>query len=389
MAEFGAESCYNTVNTEYNSVCKLDATHCVVAYKDTGGDGYGCAKVGLIDGNTVTWGAENCFNSALTKNISVAALDSTHFVVAYQDDGGDDYGCAIVGLVSGTTISSYGAENIFNSAITYDISVAALDSTHFAVSYRDSGNSSYGTAIVGLVSGTTISSYGAENVFNSATTYYTAISKLDSTHFVIVYRDVGNSDHGTAIIGVTSGTTISSYGAENVFNSAATYYTSVSGLDSTHFVVSYQDGGNSSYGTAIIGVTSGTTISSYGAGNVFNSASTAVISVSGLDSTHFAVSYQDAVVYYGCVRQGTISGTTISSYDTEQTFNSASTNYIAVVALDSTDYIVVYKDDGGADYGCGRVWGSSGWSGTIIGVSSPASVMGVVVANITKVIGIS
>jgi len=118
------------------------------------------------------------FNSAITNYISVAALDATHFVVAYKDDGGADYGICRAGVISGTTISSYGAENVFNSAATNYISVAALDATHFVVAYQDYGNSNFGTAIVGVVSGTTISSYGAENVFNSAATNYISVAAL-------------------------------------------------------------------------------------------------------------------------------------------------------------------------------------------------------------------
>ena len=95
-------------------------------------------------------------------------------------------------------------------------------------------------------------SYSSEYVFNSASTYYLSVSALDSTHFVVVYRDYGNSSYGTAIIGTISDSTIS-YSSEYVFNSATTYYISVSALDSTHFVVGYQDFGNSDYGTAIIG----------------------------------------------------------------------------------------------------------------------------------------
>ena len=128
--------------------------------------------------------------------MSVAALDSTHFVVAYCDAGGLYYGIAIVGLVSGTTISSYGAENVYNSAGTSYISISELDSTHFVVVYLDSGNSSYGTAVVGLVSGTTISSYGAENVYNSAATMYTALANLNSSDYVVCYKDNGGANYG-------------------------------------------------------------------------------------------------------------------------------------------------------------------------------------------------
>ena len=355
MAKFGTESCFNTINTEYNAVAVLDSTHVVVAYKDTGGSGYGCAKVGVIAADTVTWGAELCFNSAVTDWISITALDSTHFVVSYRDDGGDDYGCARVGLVSGTTISSYGTENIFSSSDTIYTSINMLDSTHFVIAYRDNGNSQYGTAIAGSVSGTTIS-YGSANVFNSAQSSHVGTTVLDSTHFVACYYDGGNSGYGTAIVGSISGVTIS-YGAENVFNAASTSYMSTAALDSTHFVVSYHDGGNSNYGTSIVGLVSGVTISSYGAENVYNSATTYHSSASALDGTHFVVSYTDGGnSNYGTSIVGLVSGTTISSYGDEIVFNSTATEFISMAVLSSTDCIVVYKDGGGDDYGCSRIF---------------------------------
>ena len=344
---YGSEYVFNQANTNYISVSALDSTHFVVGYRDNGNSGYGTAIIGTISGSTISYGSEYVFNSAATSYISVSALDSTHFVVGYRDNGNSGYGTAIIGTISGSTIS-YGSEYVFNSAATSYISVSALDSTHFVVGYRDNGNSGYGTAIIGTISGSTIS-YSSEYVFNSAVTSYISVSALDSTHFVVGYRDNGNSGYGTAIIGTISGSTIS-YGSEYVFNSAATSYISVSALDSTHFVVGYRDNGNSGYGTAIIGTISGSTIS-YGSEYVFNSATTYYLSVSALDSTHFVVGYQDySNSDYGTAIIGTISGSTIS-YSSEYVFNSATTYYLSVSALDSTHFVVGYQDYSNSSYG--------------------------------------
>jgi hypothetical protein len=344
---YGSEYVFNSATTSYISVSALDSTHFVVGYRDDGNSNYGTAIIGTISGSTISYGSEYVFNSATTYNISVSALDSTHFVVGYRDNGNSNYGTAIIGTISGSTIS-YGSEYVFNQASTNYISVSALDSTHFVVGYMDNGNSDYGTAIIGTISGSTIS-YGSEYVFNSATTYEISISALDSTHFVVGYCDYGNSGYGTAIIGTISGSTIS-YSSEYVFNSATTYEISISALDSTHFVVGYRDNGNSNYGTAIIGTISGSTIS-YGSEYVFNSATTYNISVSALDSTHFVVGYQDySNSYYGTCIIGTISGSTIS-YGSEYVFNQASTSYISVSALDSTHFVVGYRDSGNSNYG--------------------------------------
>jgi hypothetical protein len=343
---YGSEYVFNSASTSFISVSALDSTHFVVGYTDVGNSYYGTAIIGTVSGSSITYGSKYVFNSAGTDFISVSALDSTHFVVGYRDGGNSDYGTAIIGTVSGSSIT-YGSKRVFNSATTLFISVSTLDSTHFVVGYRNF-KTSYGTAIIGTVSGSSIT-YGSEYVFNPSPTYNISISILDSTHFVVGYEDNGNSDYGTAIIGTVSGSSIT-YGSEYVFNSADTDYVSVSTLDSTHFVVVYQDVGNSKYGTAIIGTVSGSSIT-YGSKYVFNSAGTAYISVSALDATHFVVGYRDVGhSYYGTAIIGTVSGSSIT-YGSEYVFNSADSAHISVSALDSTHFVVGYRDNGNSKYG--------------------------------------
>ncbi|NBW69618.1 MAG: hypothetical protein EBR47_13315, partial [Betaproteobacteria bacterium] len=121
-------------------------------------------------------------------------------VIAYADGGNSSYGTAIVGTVSGTSIS-FGTAVVFESANTTYIA-CAYDATNqkIVIAYADGGNSSYGTAIVGTVSGTSIS-FGAAVVFESASSDFIACT-YDATNqkVVIAYRDIGNSNYGTAIV---------------------------------------------------------------------------------------------------------------------------------------------------------------------------------------------
>jgi hypothetical protein len=297
---------FNAANTDSISAAALSSTSFVVAYRDIGNSYYGTAIIGTVSGTTITFGSEYVFNAANTDYISAAALSSTSFVVAYRDIGNSSYSTAIIGTVSGTTIT-FGSEYVFNPASTYYISAAALSSTSFVVAYRDIGNS--GTAIIGTVSGTTIT-FGSPYVFNPASTSYISAAALSSTSFVVAYSDIGNSYYGTAIIGNVSGTTIT-FGSEYVFNAAGTDSISAAALSSTSFVVAYRDIGNSSYGTAIIGNVSGTTIT-FGSEYVFNAANTDSISAAALSSTSFVVAYRDiGNSYYGTAIKGNVSGTTI------------------------------------------------------------------------------
>ena len=74
---------------------------------------------------------------------------------------------APVGMGPGSEV---GTPVVFEAAATEYISTTFdSDSNKVVVAYRDSPNSDYGTAIVGTVSGTSIS-YGTAVVYNSGTT---------------------------------------------------------------------------------------------------------------------------------------------------------------------------------------------------------------------------
>ena len=248
---WGEESVFNTAYTHYVAVSGLSATGFVVAYCDQGNSNYGTAIAGTAIWGSVTWGDESVFNAAPTYPVvAVSGLSATDFVVAYRDRGNSSYGTAIVGTVSGGSVT-WGSESVFHASSISGAAVSALSTADFVVAYCDENNSSYGMAVVGTVSGDSVT-WGSESVFNAASTSYVAVSGLSTTGFVLVYRDDDNSSYGTAIVGTVSGGSVT-WGHESVFNTASTSSVAVSGLSATDFVVAYSDGGNLGYGTAIAG----------------------------------------------------------------------------------------------------------------------------------------
>ena len=357
----GSAAVFNSGGSIYNFVAfdPNTANKFVVVCRDGGNSGYGTAIVGTVNGTVLSFGSEVVFNSGDTRYISVSFDPNTanKFVIAYQDGGNSNYGGAIVGTISGTTLS-FGSEVVFNSSNTYHTFVAfdPNNAGKFVVAYKDVGNTGNGEAIVGTVSGTAIT-YGSAYAFNSGFTgdISAAFDPNNAGKFVVAYVDYGNSNYGTAIVGTVSGTTIS-FGSEVVFNSATTTYTSASFDPNTagKFVVTYQDSGNSSYGTAIVGTVSGTTIS-FGSEAVFNSSPTYYISVSFDPNTanKFVVTYKDGGnSNYGTVIVGTVSGTSIS-YGSEFVFESARSDHISVAFDPNTagKFVVVYLDDANSSYG--------------------------------------
>ena len=304
---FGSPTVFNSNGTTQHISATFDSNSnkVVIAYLDRGNPTYGTAGtaiVGTVSGTSISFGSPTLFNTANSGSISTV-YDSTNqkVVVAYCDYGDNSYGKAKVGTVSGTSIS-FGSETTFNPGSTNQYTSSTFDSSNgkVVIVYKDNGNGAYGTAIVGTVSGTSIS-FGSESVFNSGNTG-TVKAVYDSTNnkVVVAFQDIPNSDRGRAIVGTVSGTSIS-FGSPVTFTPTYTNSFSVT-FDSTNnnVVITYRDGGWSYYGRAIVGTVSGTSIS-FGSPFVFESANTNRIS-STFDSSNgkLVVAYTDnGNSYYG------------------------------------------------------------------------------------------
>ena len=374
----GAESVFESAQTDWvTATFDSNSNKVVIAYKDDGNSSYGTAVVGTVSGTSISFGTPVVFENAFAQEISIT-FDSTanKVVISYADGGNSYYGTAVVGTVSGTSIS-FGTAVVFKSAYAGYVG-STFDSTNnkTVICFRDAGNSTYGTAIVGTVSGTSIS-FGSAVVFETADSRYT-VATFDSSanKVVIAYGDAGNSNYGTAIVGTVSGTSIS-FGTAVVFETAAVAFLSVT-FDSTNnkVVIAYNDAGNSYYGTAVVGTVSSTSIS-FGTPVVYSGSKSNYISAT-FDSTanKVVVAYNDdGNSGYGTTSVGTVSGTSIS-FGAKAVFNTANTFY-NTTTYDSTNNKVVigYRDAGNSFYGTAVVFtvGSTNLSATtFLGITSEA-----------------
>lgn len=249
---FGAEYQASTNVTEAHSICVLDSTHFVMAWTVFSGLDDGQCIVGVVSsGDEIAFGSIVDFAATVTSPTSIAALDSTHFVVGWRATSA----FARIGVVSsGDSIAFGSLVNMVSGAAGSQLDVAALDSTHFVLAHRFS---STGKAIIGVVTGDAIAK-GTVVQYSSGDAIDNAVIGLSSTKFVISYVDKANTDKGTAIVGTVDGDVIT-YGDSVVFADAVTTDTSISALD-INIVIAFTDNGNSSFGTGIIGAAGATTV---------------------------------------------------------------------------------------------------------------------------------
>jgi len=383
----GSETVFESDSTLGTS-CGFDSNSnkVVIAYRDFGNSNYGTAVVGTVSGTSISFGTPVVFNSTGTTDENNVVFDSLNnkIVIVYQDGGNSGYGTAIVGTVSGDTIS-FGSPTVFFSQSSLSHPSATFDTVNnkVVISYADEND--YGAAIVGTVSGTSIS-FGSSTVFESANTDNTAITFDSSNNKVVVaYQDAGNSNYGTAVVGTVSGTSIS-FGTPVIFESQDSDEIAITfDSASNKVVVVYQDdgGNNSRYGTAIVGTVSGTSIS-FGSPSIFESANTDSITAS-FDSNvnKVVIQYRDGGNSdYGTIVFGTVNGNAIT-FTSPTVFNTANTGAnSSVFDSNSNKVIVAYQDAGNSAYGTAIVVQAAGSATNLttenyIGMSSgPASPSG-------------
>ena len=315
----------------------------VVGYRSSS-TGYGI--VGTVSGTSISYGSATALPSNVYMREASMAYDSTNnkVVMSYRSND-DDYGYAAVGTITGTAIA-WGTPVAFASAKSeYTSCVYDSSNNKIVIAFNDGANSQYGTAIVGTVSGTTIS-FGTEVVFNAAeSSVINTAYDSSSNKVIITTMDEGNSGRGNAVVGTVSGTSIS-FGT-NVLYSASRADAQSIAFDTVanKVVIAYSDDGNSAYGTAIVGTVSGTSIS-FGTAAVFNSAAASQTSCSydtGADRT--IISYRNNSPSSGKVIAGAVSGTSIS-FNTASTFETG-TNVDSVYDANAGKVVTVYTNSTG------------------------------------------
>jgi len=207
---------------ELGMVYDSNADRIVILYKENTGGDYGYARVGNVSSNSVSFGTKVAFNSA-TSRYPVGVFDSDNNKVVIYYNGNT----AKVGTISGTSISFGSAVNLTDGEDGEGIN-AVFDSNankHVVTFRKQGGGGSTAESRVGTVSGTSISFGSLVQFTTAARSARGRPMAFDSTNnkVVIFFSDSNNSNTLSAVVGTVSGTSIS-YGTKVA--------TSLSGLDS-------------------------------------------------------------------------------------------------------------------------------------------------------------
>ncbi len=357
-ASLGSEAVFESAAVTYtNATFDSNSNKVVVAYGDNDNSYSGTAVVGTVSGSSITFGTPVVYNSGESAWTSIAFdSNSNKVVIAYTDEGNSGYGTAIVGTVSGTSIS-FGSEAVFNSNRSRRMDMCFdTNSNKIVIAFGDAPSGEDGYGIVGTISGTSIS-FGSRQVYHSTQVEYPAIAFDSNSNKVVIAYSAYGPDQMNAVVGTVSGTSIS-------FGSAVSILSGTYGIhngatfdsNSNKVVITFRHQGSSSHGTAVVGTVSGTSIS-FGSAVVFNAATTNYPAPQFDSNTNkIVVSYLNSDTNVASLVSGTVSGTSIS-FGSATAFNTGNMLYIKnTFDSNSNKVVTVYQDTSNSSYGTAIVF---------------------------------
>ena len=295
---------------DYNATVYDTANNKIIQfYRDTNNSNYLTCIVGTVSGTSISYGTPVALSATSQKMRATYDTNSSRAVCVYSDDSQSDDGYAVVVSVSGTT-PTFGSAVEFSNA-NMDTGDCCFDSNSnkVVIAYKN-GATAQGKSIVGTVSGTSIS-FGSEATFTTNNPKDGFIDcRFDSNlnKVVIAYTDYSNSDYGTAIVGTVSGTSISFGSAVVYSNSGTTFYNKLAFDSNTNkFLFVYA---RSTELFTRVGTVSGTSIS-FGTEQSLTQAGGDLRSAAVFDSStnEIILVFEAATTNFATVIKGSISGT--------------------------------------------------------------------------------
>jgi len=214
LTSFGTPVVINTSDSDYiSAVYHVAAQKSVVGYRDGGASNYGRCRVITVDpsDNSLSFGTENPFSTAPCYGIS-STYDSTNekVVFTFQNTTGD-FGNAVVGTITGTTIS-FGSITVFGNISgtgqvnTWTSCVYEANSNTVTIFFARKDQSNHLYCVVGQVAGTGInlsSEILVDNSFGVQNTNLASVADTNSNKIVVFYQN-GNNGDGYGVVGTPS-----------------------------------------------------------------------------------------------------------------------------------------------------------------------------------------
>ena len=312
---FGSPSTFSNRAIKFTSLAYDPDTNRVIAhYMDDDNGDYPTWCVGELSGTSVSWGSPASYYSNYAEDVATVYDTTNNKIVLIWNNTQSGELRAVTGDVRG------GSNNDLQLGSTQEIA----NSSNTADNVDDSNKGYYS---VGTYTATNTQTWSSIAAFTTgAIDSLSAVYDSNLERIIVAYRDTSNSNYGTAVVGSLSGDTIT-WGSPVVFCSGdaevirATY-------DSfkNRVVIAFKDASNSDYGTYVTGAISG----GYNRTITFTAKQNYKAGTTSGQSINFDTNAQKSLIAYSQGISSDSQGVTLSV--TTSTTNLTAENYIGIAA---------------------------------------------------------
>lgn len=302
------------------------------------------AKIGTVNGTSISFGEQTNIISAVTGSAPVVALEADRIMSIFTSSSKLGIG---ISLVNGTTITQKQTYYLPGNVNAGHISATRIPDDNsgnkrVCICFSDTGDGNKGKAVIATIDSANAVTFGDVVTFNEASTTdihctysldgWVYVLFIDSATQMIAFNPelltektekkqiAGSIPNlveicavGHSVVGIYSSYAQTIYRTGNVLNIGAQYnwnnsyqglFPSASITENNRFIIAYADGGNSSYGTTTILEISGNRI----AGSFLNNSKDAIALESGEGGNTIKLGFGGY-----CACEGITAGQTIDS----------------------------------------------------------------------------
>ena len=173
----------------HQSIAQINLTHYLVVYSN---DTKGYAQVLIVDDNYSISSGNSYIFDEIGKENSLIKINSTHYLNTYQGYDNDGYAVVLTVNLSDLSITNHTHYEFCNEDIYWN-AVEQINTTHYINVFYDSVNeTNYAVILKVNLTDLTVSAESKTEIddshtFGSAGGYFNTITKIDDTHFLLVY----------------------------------------------------------------------------------------------------------------------------------------------------------------------------------------------------------
>jgi hypothetical protein len=360
---------FDTVNGTYNSCVAIDSTHFLNFW--SGETAYGYTQVFAVQSITslkvVTAAAALEFDTTNGTYNSCVAVDSTHFLNFWAGSGDDGY-AQVFAVDTGTwAVTTAAASLEFDTTNGTYSSCVQVDTNHFLALWSGTNSDGYAQVFTVNTSTWAVTTASAALEFDTTNGTYSSCVKVDTNHFLNFWSGTDSDGYAQVFVVDTSTWAVTTAAASLEFDTVNNSYNVCVAVDSTHFL-NFWVGETSHRYTQVFAVDTSTWAVTTAATRLeyVTVGSSAASACAAVDTTHFLHAYSNGQV--GDVQVFTVDTSTwaVATAAAALRFHSgSSTSDIALKAITSNEFLLVWSWGGQAGYAQRIVVNTSTWAVTI------------------------